>query len=66
MSDNRRSEKDAVTVGMIRSRMLKQLESQITDLNRLIRQGYNQRQEAEAFLAGPIGETLTLSMGVQQ
>lgn len=57
--DQNRAKKDAVTVGQIRRRFEKQLEGQIVELARLIRDGYFSRPKAESFLSDSIGKTLT-------
>ena len=59
MNEEQRAKHDAVTVGQLRARQLEHLERQIAYLSKLIRAGYHKRDEAEALLKGPIGETLT-------
>lgn len=58
-NDPRRVQKDAVTIGKIRRRYNRVLDDQIDTLNKLIRQGYFKRPEAEKYLKETIGETLT-------
>lgn len=58
-TDTQREKKDAVTVGQIRKRHLGLLESHISTLGTMIRQGYFNLPEAEKFLMGPIAKTLT-------
>lgn len=58
-NDHKRQQKDAVTIGQIRSRYLDTLERQIGELSGLIRKGYHSRHEAEKFLSEDIGRTLT-------
>lgn len=54
-----KDQRDTITVGMIREIMEQRLESQILELSRMIRKGYNERHLAEEFLSKTIGNTLT-------
>jgi DNA helicase IV len=58
-NDEQRAKKDAVTIGQIRKRIERHLESQIGKLNAMIRKGYHQYHHAEAYLKKDILETLT-------
>lgn len=53
-------ERDKVTVGQLRARQLRLLETQIAQLGTMIRQGYHNRSKAEAFLKDDVGRTLTV------
>lgn len=59
MKDDRQAKLDAVTIGQVRARCLRQLESEIGTLNGMIREGYHNRPKAEKYLNEQIGETLT-------
>ncbi len=50
---------DEITVGNIRIYYESILDEQIVYLTYLIKKGYHNRHEAEKFLNGPIGQTLT-------
>lgn len=60
MNDNeKQKQRDAVTVGQIRARMVNRLEQQINELAGMIRCGYHGGlSKAQTFLKEPIAETL--------
>lgn len=58
-NDQRRAEKDAVTVGQLRKRQTDLLDKQIVELAGIIRDGYFNLPKAEAFLKEQIAGTLT-------
>ena len=58
--DDRRKERDKITVGQIRARQMSLLQKQINELaSILIDEGYHCIGKAESLLKGPITETLT-------
>ena len=56
--NKKQQQKDAVTVGQIRARLMRTLDDQINTLSTMIRAGYHELPKAQEFLKMAIPDTL--------